>query len=82
MMAFAKSVIPLLLVSSDDFNILLMIPDGPGDLSFFVLSIPRTNSFVINEADQRTASTGGRLSSDQKNSAFSYFHNDPTMLDF
>ena len=83
MMAFPKKVIPLLMASSDYFNILLMIPDGPEDLSFFIFSIARTiSSFVINGAGQRTASTGGRLFSDQGNSAFKYLHNDPAMLVF
>ena len=58
MMAFAKSVVVSLLVSSDAFYILLMIPDGPVTLPFFMFSTAA-----------RTASTDGRLFSDQGKSA-------------
>ena len=71
MMAFAKEVITSSLVSSDAFNISLTIPDGPGALPFFMLRIAATvSSLVINGGGPRTASMGGRSSSDQGNSVF------------
>ena len=79
MMGFAIRVIASLLVSSNAFNILLMIPDGPWAST--ILIIPTATVillFVINgcfnRAHPRTASTGGRLSYIYTQHRFSLFY--------
>lgn len=76
-MKFVTRVIASLLVSSNVFNILLIIPDGLGALPFLMIPIailPFVMNRCFNRAHPRTASAGGSLSYSYTQHRFSIFH--------